>query len=85
MAADLRWEKARKIGRFKYSAIQALGFALLCSLIMIAWNAYDGNEFSWQQTAFMMFWNFVFMGMIQYFFLWALNEKRYHNRMQSRL
>jgi hypothetical protein len=85
MRSDAKWEAARKMGRFKYSTIQGFSFAILLSLILFAWNAFDGKAFSWQETAFMMFWNFVGMSIMQYLLLWPLNERHYKNRKQSRL
>lgn len=85
MKSDAKWEEAQKTGRLKYSLIQAFSFAIIFSVIMLVWNAYDGKEFSWRETAFMMFWNFIGMSMMQYFFLWPLNERQYKKRKQSRL
>ena len=83
MAWENDWEKTRKWGRLKYSLLHGFSFAILFSILMFAWDSFDGKEFSLGETAFMMFWNFILMGLIYYFLLWPHSERRYKKKKHA--
>lgn len=83
MAWENEWEKTRKWGRLKYSILHGFSFAILFSLIMLAWDAFE-HKVSFRHTAILTLLNFIAMSLIQYLILWPLNERYYKKRKQSR-
>jgi hypothetical protein len=83
MKADIQ-SGNKKMGRLKFSILNAFIFTILFSLIMLPWNALE-KKISIQHTASQMILAFVIMSIVQYFILWPLNEKYQKNKKQNLL
>ena len=79
MKSDAKWEESRKMGRLKYSVLHGFSFAILFSLMMLAWDAFE-NKISLRHTTILMLLNFIVWGVIEYFLIWPLSEKHYQKK-----